>query len=86
MGGYSYLISKRERTKEPEMTKTWSAADERTFARVEAIATPWKANFPGRDRWVVTLPSGRLVVICCPLGAAVEIEEAGYQIVADRWA
>lgn len=67
-------------------TKGWSKTDERTFDQISAIAAPWKVDFPKRERWVITLPSGRLVIISCPLGAAVEIEQRGYRIIADSWA
>lgn len=43
---------------------------------------PWLRVNTERLPWTVTLDGGTKVTIVCPLGAAVEIEEAGYHITA----
>jgi hypothetical protein len=59
-----------------------NAADTRTFNRIYDICDPWVAATTEREEWLVTLPSGATVTLWAPLGAAVEVEEAGYQIAA----
>jgi hypothetical protein len=48
--------------------------------RINQIIAPWLPVNPERMIWTVTLAGGTEITICCPLGAAVEIEEAGHLI------
>ncbi len=56
-----------------------SAAAAKQLARIYDIYDPWIAATADREHCVVTL-NGRPVDLYIPLGAAVEIEEAGYDI------
>ncbi len=67
------------------MTMTKPTANEkRELTRVLKIVEPWIPVTIERELWTITLKSGREVEITAPLGAAVEIEERGFQIVASR--
>lgn len=59
---------------------TTTATDIAEAIQVNAIIEPWLPINPERMLWVVTLSSGREITVCCPLGAAVEVETAGYHI------
>ena len=48
------------------------------ITRINQIAAPWQDIDTDRTAWLVTLTTGREITICAPLGAAVEIEEAGW--------
>lgn len=50
--------------------------------KIHAIVEPWLPVNIERMPWTVTLRTGTEVTICCPLGAAVEIEQAGHRIIA----
>lgn len=52
--------------------------------RINRIVDPWIPVSTERLPWTVTLDGGTEVTIACPLGAAVEIEEAGHSIIAQR--
>ena len=56
--------------------------DVRELSKVYDIYDPWIAVTIEREPWIVTLASGKQVQLLIPLGAAVEIEEAGYDIKA----
>jgi hypothetical protein len=48
--------------------------------RVIDIIDPWLMVNMERMPWIVTLTGGRQISVRCPLGAAVELEEAGITI------
>lgn len=50
--------------------------------KINQMVHPWLQASTERLPWTVTLDGGTKVTIACPLGAAVEIEEAGYCITA----
>ena len=52
--------------------------------KINQMVYPWLRFSTERLLWTVTLDGGTQVTIACPLGAAVEIEEAGYHITAQR--
>jgi hypothetical protein len=56
--------------------------DVKELSKIYDIYDPWIAASVDREPWIVTLTSGKRVTLAIPLGAAVEIEEAGYAIVA----
>jgi len=57
-------------------------ADYDELFTINEVAAPWIAVSIEREPWIVTLPSGKRVQLVLPLGAAVEIEEAGHKIEA----
>lgn len=56
--------------------------DVRELTRINRIIDPWIDIDLERMEFKVTLRTGTQVTIACPLGAAVEIEEAGHSIIA----
>jgi len=52
--------------------------------KINQMVDPWLPVNVERLLWTVTLDGGTEVTIACPLGAAVEIEEAGYRITAQQ--
>jgi hypothetical protein len=48
--------------------------------RIHKIIAPWLPVNPERRLWTITLTGGTKITVCCPLGAAVEVEEAGHHI------
>lgn len=64
------------------MTNTEKARNTKELNRINQIAQPWLPVSTERMPWTVTLRTGTEVTICCPLGAAVEIEAHGHQIIA----
>jgi hypothetical protein len=56
--------------------------DYQELVKIYDIYDPWIPVTTEREPWVVTLTSGKQVQLLIPLGAAVEIEEAGYDIKA----
>lgn len=48
--------------------------------RINQIIAPWLPVNDERMLWTVTLTGGRVITVTAPLGAAVEVEEAGYLI------
>lgn len=50
--------------------------------KINQMVYPWLRVNTERLPWTVILDGGTKVTIVCPLGAAVEIEEAGYNITA----
>lgn len=59
-------------------TTTVTAAEIAEVDQISAIIAPWNALIRDRERWIVTLTSGREITIRCPPGAAVELEGAGH--------
>jgi hypothetical protein len=72
----NYLHDRTDRAREA------SKIDHDDLYKVNVIAAPWIAVSIDREPWIVTLPSGKRVQLLLPLGAAVEIEEAGHKIEA----
>lgn len=62
------------------MTQTIAPQDIAETTTIHDMIGPWLPVNPERMIWTVTLASGRQITICCPLGAAVEIETAGHHI------
>jgi hypothetical protein len=58
--------------------------DIRELNRAYDIYDPWIPTTTEREPWALTLTSGTQVELWIPLGAAVELEEAGFQIVSAR--
>lgn len=54
------------------------------LTKINRMVYPWLRLSTERLLWTVTLDGGTEVIIACPLEAAVEIEEAGYRIIAQR--
>lgn len=59
-------------------------AEIKEATRIDEIVAPWLPVNSERMPWTITLKTGAEITICCPLGAAVEIERAGHAIVAQR--
>ncbi len=55
----------------------------RHLTRIHKIYAPWLPVNSERMPWNVEIDN-ETYTICCPLGAAVEIEAAGYKITAHR--
>lgn len=68
-------------TEETAMIKT-NDPDARYLRKIYDIYDPWIAATPEREAWLVTCPSGTVVTLMIPLGAAIEIEAKGHKIVA----
>lgn len=66
------------------MKKNYTLKAYHQLKRVNKIVEPWIPVSVERLPWTVILDGGTEVTIACPLGAAVEIEEAGYCITAQR--
>lgn len=66
------------------MSKSYSLKAYRQLTRINKIVEPWIPITTERLPWSVTLDGGTEVTIAAPLGAAVEIEEQGYSIEAQR--
>lgn len=70
------------------MQQTWSLKAWTQLKRVNEIIDPWIPVSIERLPWRVILDGGVEVTVACPLGAAVEIEEAqdrgGWYIEAAR--
>jgi hypothetical protein len=64
------------------MTKTSKTADIKELTVAFGIYNPWNAVTTVREAWKVVLTSGTIVTLCINLGAAVELEEAGFNISA----
>lgn len=64
------------------MTKTSKATDIKELNKAYGIYTPWIASSMERENWKVVLTSGTTVTLIIPLKAAVELEEAGFNIIA----
>lgn len=60
------------------MRKTETQINEAT--KVNQMIAPWLAVDTERMAWTVLLTGGVEITIYCPLGAAVEVEEAGHII------
>lgn len=57
-------------------------SDQSELERAYDIYDPWLAVNKEREPWVLTLKSGKRVQLLLPLGAAVELEEKGFDIKA----
>lgn len=59
--------------------------DQNATVKLQEIYLPWIAIAKQEDMepWTITLPSGDLYRLSCPCKCAVEIEEAGFPIVAN---
>lgn len=55
--------------------------DIRELNRAYDIYDPWIPVSIEREPWTLTLKSGTQVDLHIPLGAAVELEQAGFQVV-----
>jgi hypothetical protein len=58
---------------------------EAQIEKIMDIAEPWMIVNSWWEPWMITLEGGREIEAHFPLGAAVEIEEAGYVIKARGW-
>jgi hypothetical protein len=63
------------RTKNPQNEKAIREA-----SRINKIIAPWLEASTEREMWTVQLRAGVEITVLCPLGAAVEVEEAGHHI------
>jgi hypothetical protein len=57
-------------------------SDKSELDKAYDIYDPWIAVSVERLPWTMTLTSGKKVTLAIPLGAAVELEEKGYAIIA----
>jgi len=62
--------------------RTQMLAEIKEATAIDRIVRPWLPVNDERMPWQVTLRTGTQITILCPLGAAVEIEQAGHRIVA----
>jgi hypothetical protein len=63
------------------MTRT-QAQETKELNKAYDMYDPWIAATIDRECWVLTLSTGKQVQLFIPLGAAVELEEAGFAIVS----
>jgi hypothetical protein len=63
------------------MTKI-EAQEMKELGRAYDIYDPWLATTVDREAWVLTLKTGKQVQLVLPLDAAVELETAGFAILA----
>lgn len=61
-----------------------SRTEIKELTKINKMVAPWIEINPERIRWTVTLRTGTQVTVCCPVEAAVEVEEAGHLIQAER--
>lgn len=55
-------------------------SDASELKRAYDIYDPWLKVDSEREPWIVTLKSGKQVQMALPLGAAIEMEEKGFNI------
>lgn len=70
---YAWVMTETMRQMQEEITEAMA---------IDAIVAPWLPVNMEREPWTVTLRTGAQITICCPVGAAADVERAGHQIVA----